>query len=113
LDSNFLFAIALRIANLDLACRSVNQGIHRSGEGWAFLDEMIAQEAECAALRELSRVFIGRTILEAKGQMGGYAIPLCLLSQLTIGEGLAFKCSQNKEAMHQAFRVTHRYRICW
>ena len=95
-----------------MACGSVDQGVHRLLERRTSLNEVVTQESECAALREYGRVVIDRTIFETKYQMGGDAIAPCVLRHLTIGDGLAFKGPQHKEAMHQAFRVAHRDRIC-
>jgi len=65
-----------------------------------------AQESECASLREYARVLIERTIFETKYQMGGYAIAICVLRHQTIGDGLAFKGPQHKEAMHQSMALS-------
>ena len=70
------------------------------------LNEVVAQESECASLREYGRVLIERTIFETKYQMGGYAIAMCVLRHQTIGDGLAFKGPQHKEAMHQSMALS-------
>src|SRR5438034_7783246 len=100
------------VADLNLACRSVDRGIHRLLKRRTSSNKVVAQESECAALREYGRVLIDRTIFETKCQMVGYAIAPCVLRHLTIGERLAFKGPHHKKAMDQAFGVAHRDRIC-
>src|SRR5207237_8495683 len=108
LGNDFLFALVLGVTNLNLACRSVDRGVHRLLERRTSQNKVVSQESEFAALREDGRVLIDRTIFETKYQMGGYAIAPCVLRHLTIGEGLAFKVPDQKKAMVQAFRVAKR-----
>src|SRR5216117_1857840 len=81
-----------------MACRSVDRGVHRLLERRTSQNKVIAQEAECAVLREYGRVLIDRTIFETEYQMGGYTIAPCILRHLTIGESLAFKGSAPQES---------------
>src|SRR5439155_25515746 len=112
LGNDFLFALVLGVTDLNLTCRSVDRSVHRLLERRTSEDKVVAQESECAALRKYGRVLIDRTIFETKYQMVGYAIALCVLRHLTIGEGLAFKRQHQKKAMDQTFRVAHRDHIC-
>src|SRR5213080_1233616 len=113
LSPHFPFlTLGLGVTDLNLACRNVDRDVHRSLERRTFLNEVVAHESKCAALREYGRVLIDRAIFKAKYQMVGYAIAPCVLRHLTIGEGLAFKGQHQKKAMDQAFRVAHRDHLC-
>ena len=84
------FAILTRVANHHLARRCVERCLRRMFKRRAFLDEVIAQKPEAAALRKYSGIVIHGAIFEAEKHTAGYAITLGYLCDLTVCKELAF-----------------------
>src|SRR5439155_10638361 len=111
------FAILTRVANHHLARRCVERCLRRMFKRRAFLDEVIAQKPEAAALRKYSGIVIHGAIFEAEKHTAGYAITIGYLSDLTVCKELAFHVTERKKAITQTFQMTYRYpfsrlRIC-
>src|SRR5438477_16543 len=51
LGNHLLFALIVSVPDLNLARRRVDEGVHRLLKRRTFLNEVVTQEAECAALR--------------------------------------------------------------
>jgi hypothetical protein len=73
----------------DLAAGGVDVCFHRALECRAFLEDMVAQESECAVLQEHSRFLIDRAVRKSEPHAASNAVASCHLCGLAVGDGLA------------------------
>src|ERR1700693_3057515 len=99
------------ISNGDLACSYVDRSFHCGLELRAFLDNVILQQPESAALRKCSGLFVNRAVRKFKRHPARDAIALRDLRQVAIGDGLAIWRPQHEEAVTHALAVTYLHRL--
>ena len=104
----FFLAVVFGVVHRQLPGDAVEGNFHRMLKGRTLLQQVIAQNAKCAALRKYDGFFVYGSIFEVKDQSAGDAIAANLLHNVTIGEQFAVQRAKCQKPVYQSFTVKYR-----